>query len=149
MSITIDQVTLAVEAALGEASLIARTGAEGTITEGVNDLPYMMIYAESGQTDPKGGVDRTSFRGGIRVNELIVMVDVYVRQRSHIGEDMAKTTHCTDAVINILEEQNVKPYFGLLGLQAFHWAWQRVTFVYGDPNTGYVGVRFTLTFTIF
>lgn len=149
-SITISDVNKAVESTLGKAKGLARTAADETITEGVNDLPYLMVYSDGGNVDSGGGgTAQTTFRGGVRQTAQDVFVDVYVKQRSHIGLDLAKTYQCADAVISVLEEQEVKPYFGLAGLQAFNWSWERVTFVYGDPNISYAGVRFTLAFTIF
>lgn len=120
------------------------------MTEGVNDRPLMQVYPERGGTTASG-TDRRASRAGLRQQEVIVNVDLYAKQRAHIGEDMAVLLPLIDAVIATLEAQDVKPYFGLKGegVKAFSWLWDRVTFEYGDTVTRYVGARFVLTFTIF
>lgn len=120
------------------------------MTEGVTDTPLMQVYPERGGT-VASGTDRRASRAGVRQQEVIVQVDLYAKQRAHIGEDMAALLPAIDAVIAALEQQDVKPYFGLkgAGVKAFWWSWDRVTFEYGDMATRYAGARFTLTFTVF
>lgn len=118
--------------------------------EGMLDLPMVQIYPENGDTDARAsGTAQTTFRGEKRVNAITIFADAYVRQRSHIGEDMAKTLIVTDAIIETLERQKVHPYFDNEAIKGFKWTWERVTLVYGDPEQRYVGTRFTLSLTVF
>lgn len=145
----VSDVTGAVETTLAPAYGIVRTFSEETLPEGINDLPSLVVYGVGGQGDSRSRNDRSSFGAGIRVADMTVNVDAYVRQRSHIGEDIARVSDITDAVYAILEAQRRQPYFGLPGLKGFQWTWSRVTFVYGDPETKYAGVQFVLNFWIF
>lgn len=128
---------------------LARVMAPSELTENIPDVPLIQVYPETGQTDARSNTDRTTFRAGVRVSDVVVNVDVYARQRSHIGEDMAAVMLYMDEVINVLEAQKTSPYFNTHAIKAFSWTWQRTTFAYGDPATNYVGIRFVLTLTVF
>ena len=149
MSITIAQITDAVKTTLAADTGLNRAMSYNQLTEGMNDLPALQVYPESVGQDPTGNADRTTFQAGRRQSSIIIHADLYARQRSHLGEDMAALVNRWDAAITILEAQNTKPYFGLDGLQAFAWTSQRVVFQYGDGGLPYVGVRFILTFRVF
>lgn len=149
MSITLAQILDAIEATLAAAPTLARSMSYDELTEGINDTPLLQVYPDSGNQDPAGNTDRTTFKAGVRQTVLTINCDYYAQQRKHIGEDMAALVDGIDAMTNIFEAQDTKPYFGLDGIRAFSWSWQRVTFEYGDPNIGYVGARFTLTIRVF
>jgi len=149
MSITIGQILDAIELTLSSAPTLARSMSYDELTEGINDTPLLQVYPESGEQDPAGNTDRTTFVAGVRQTVLMVNCDYYAQQRKHIGEDMAALVDGIDAMFNIFEAQDQKPYFGLSGIQAFHWTFQHVTFEYGDTSIKYVGARFTLTIRIF
>jgi hypothetical protein len=149
MSITIAQICDAVASTLSAATTSPRTQSYDELTEGMQDTPTLQVYPEDGNQDPSGNTDRTSFKAGVRQTMLTVNADYYAHQRAHIGEDMAALVNGIDAITNILEAQDTKPYFGLAGIQAFSWSWRRVTFVYGDPQQSYVGARFTLNIRVF
>lgn len=149
MSITIGQILDAVELTLSAAPTLARSMSYDELTEGINDTPLLQVYAESGTQDTTNSVDRTTFLAGVRQTELIVHCDYYAQQRKHIGEDMAALVDGIDAMFNIFEAQRSSPFFGLQGIQAFHFSFSRVTFDYGAQNIRYVGARFTLTLRIF
>lgn len=150
MSITLRQVLNAVKTTLAPVAADAsRAQTMETITEGMNTLPTVQIYVDEWDTTAGSETDRKTMRAEVRVTALTIFVDVYVRQRSQLGEDMAAVVDKADEIIPILEAQKVKPYFALEGIKAFRWNGKRVTFVYGDQATAYVGMRFTLTFTIF
>ena len=151
MAITLAQICDAIESTLGGATGLERSESYDELTEGAHpgDLPLLQVYPNDGTTDPSGNTDRTTFRGGVRQTALTIHADVYARQRSHIGEDMKAVVNSMDAIINVLEAQNVKPYFGLVGIKAFAWRWERVTFIYGDPQLPYAGVRFYLSIRTF
>lgn len=149
MSITIAQIIDAIETTLSAAPTLARSMSYDELTEGINDTPLLQVYAEAGEQDPTTNTDRTTFRAGVRQTSLTINADYYAQQRKHIGEDMAALIDGIDAITNIFEAQDAKPYFNLDGIRAFHWSWQRVVFEYGDPAINYVGARFTLTIRVF
>jgi hypothetical protein len=60
---------------------------------------------------------------------------------------MARLVNGIDAITNVIEGQDQKPYFGLVGIKGFSWRWDRVTFDYG--GVAYVGARFMLTLRVF
>jgi len=122
------------------------------LSEGIQDQPMMQVYWQSIVNDVSGSTDRTTFRGGVRQQDIVFHVDIYAQQRAHIGEDMSAMLTVVDAVIDKLEEQNIKPYFGLTEdairpIKAFSWQGDRAEFRYGDYQ--YVGARFTLSFRVF
>lgn len=117
------------------------------------DLPLLQVYPQSGNTDSgQGNNDRTGFGAAVRQTQVVYIADYYARQRSHLGEDMEALLDGLDAITDVLNAvTNVAEAFEQDGLQGFFWSWERVTFVYGDNEQAprYVGIRFTLTFTIF
>jgi len=83
----------------------------------------------------------------VRQTEFVIHADYYAEQRGHIGEDMAALVDGINTLTDMLEGQDQKPYFGLDGLKAFFWRWDRVTFEYG--GVGYVGARYLITVRVF
>ena len=148
-SITLAQILDAIEGALSAAPTLARSMSYDELTEGINDTPLLQVYPEAGDQDPTTATDRTTFTAKVRQTNLTINCDYYAQQRKHIGEDMAALVDGIDAMTDIFEAQDTKPYFGLVGIKAFHWSWQRVIFNYGDLNINYVGARFTLTIRVF
>lgn len=135
----------AIRATLSTAQGMERTGAHETLTESPVDLPLLLVYSESGAGNASGRTDRTTFSGGIRTNTLAVRADLYVKERSIFGEEMALLEDLLDAIIDRIWEQNARPLFGCDGIDTFAWRWERVTFVEGDGPGAvrYTGARFT------
>lgn len=157
MAITLAQIVDAIEDTLDEATTLVRSQSYDELTEGIHDLPLLQVYPET-QTGVSVGAetDRMTFGGAggeedtpARDKEYIIHADYYARQRSHIGEDMAALVNGIDAMENVLEAVNVKPYFSLEGIKAFSWFWTRVAFQYGDPQVRYVGARFEIRVRVF
>lgn len=156
-NITIGQISTALATTLGAAEGIKRVqdGANagsadnGTtpLSDGMNDTATLQVYLESGLADASNAIDRTTFRAGVRQTELVFFADVFAKQRGSIGEDIARCTELASAVWTILEAQDDKPYFGLEGIQAYHWTMERVVLTYG--NVDYAGLRFTITVRVF
>lgn len=155
-AITIAQICDAIETTLAAASGMNRTQSYDELTEGISagDLPLLQVYWERlGPMDPSGGTDRLTYQGVVRHKLLTFHADVYAAQRSHIDEDMKKVVNCADAMLDVLEQQNVKPYFGLAGIKA----WQLESAAKGafeytsGPRGGvlYMGVRFILVIHVF
>lgn len=156
-NITIAQINTALATTLGTAEGVVRTqdGAnDGTadntttpLSDGMNDTPTLQVYFDEGETDAAYETDRTTFQAGVRQTGLTFLADVFVKQRESLGEDMARTLVLASAVWDVLEAQTVKPYFGLEGIQAFHWRAQRVILDYAGVS--FIGIRFTLTIRVF
>lgn len=79
--------------------------------------------------------------------QCLFHADVICRQRSHIDEDMQKTVEMVEAVEAKLIAVQTKPYFGLVGIKAFHWRWEILDFPLGDVH--YLGARFYITVVVF
>lgn len=148
-TVTLGQILDAVKNTLAVAPTLARSMSYDELTEGINDTPLLQVYPEAGDQDPAGNADRTTFAAGVRQTNLTINCDYYAKTRNHIGEDMAALVNGIDAMSNIFEAQNTKPYFGLVGIKAYHWSWQRVIFEYGDSQIRYMGARFTVTIRVF
>lgn len=156
MTSTLAQVIDAVETVLSAAPSLARSESYDELTEGIEDLPMLMVYPESNATDSTGQTDRTSFggRGGAedkptRVKNYVIMADLYAAQRAVLGQDMSQLVETVNELEIILEDQDVKPYFGLADIKSFNWSWNRVTLVYTDPEIKYVGARFVIGLKIY
>ncbi len=119
------------------------------LTESV-DPPMVQIYpSPSWSQDPSGNTDRTTFGGGVRQTLIPFHVDLYARRRSHIDDDMNAVVTISDEIEAIFEQQDTKPYFAEEGIKAFSWTANLVSFVYGDPQTSYLGVRYIVTIRVF
>jgi len=154
---TVAEINSAIETTLSAASGIVRSQDYDELTEGIHgaDMPLLQVYPENGNTDSGGGnTDRTTFGGIRRQTTVMFHADLYARQRSHVGEDMAAVVAAMDSIIAILEAQKERPFFGLGSSEAeyiksFRWRWERVVFEYGDPILRYAGVRFIIEVTVF
>lgn len=147
MSITLAQICDAIESTLDDATTLVRSQSYDELTEGIHDTPLLQVYPESGSQSPPGMTDRHTFQGGVRQTEFIIHADYYAQQRVNIGEDMAALVDGIDAMTAVFEGQDQKAYFGLEGLKAFSWRWDRVTFDYA--GVAYVGARFVITVRVF
>lgn len=144
----IENVLRGVADTLNGALVGVRVDTMEAMTEGINDYPLLHVYPELIEGDISSeGTNRSTFRGGVQQVQLIINVDVFARQRSHMAEDMVALVAISDNVVSCLQDQETKPFFGVEGLQAFQWRGERVTFEYAD--TAFVGMRFQLTFRIF
>ena len=151
MAITLMQVCDAVADTLEHAAGMTRTQSYNELTEGINsgDLPLLQVYFESFLMDQQDGLtDRTSFQAAVRQVPFLIRADVFATQRGNIGQDISRTTEIADDVLDILQGQDTKPYFGLVGIKAWnlHSA-QRVTFEYADAK--YPGIRFELMIWVY
>ena len=149
MSITLAQICNAVETTLSAAVGLTYTQSYNELEEGMNDTPTLQVYWNGMSQDPAGGNDRTTFRAGVRQTDIEIYCDLYATTRNEVGENMAALLPLVDAIVDVLEMQDTKSYFGLAGLKSFRWSAQRVTFQYTDPMRLYVGARFVLNFRVF
>lgn len=149
MAITIAQICDALESVLGAAGPLVGSQSYDELQDGsLQDYPIIQVYPDAGIQSSQSNTDRRSFGAGVRQTELDIIVDLYAQQRTHLGEDMAALVGGIDALSTIFEAQDDLPYFGLAGIIAFQWRWERVTFIYGDAQLPYVGARFTITITV-
>lgn len=150
-TITIASICDAIESTLAAAAGIVRSQSYNELTDDIpaGDTPLLQVYWENALTDDRSGeVDRTTFQAGIRRTALTFHADLYVRQRNHLGQDMALLVGMADAIYTVLEAQTTT-LFGLTGIKAFRWQAQRVTFSYGNQEIAYAGIRWILTLYIF
>jgi hypothetical protein len=157
-NVTLGAIVDAVEGVLDDATTLARSQTYDELTESIppGDMPLLQVYPEGNPGVAVGGTtDRTSFGGGVRVQQYVIHADYYARQRSHIDEDMKALVDGIDAMEAVLVTENLKPYFGLSddagndAIESFNWSWSRVTFVYGDAQTPYVGARFVINVFVY
>lgn len=151
MAITLAQVNDALATTLGAATGLA--GGAGAVqsynqlSDGIADAPTLQVYPQSALDDVASSNNRTTFRGGVRQRQYTFHADVYVRERSSIGEDMNAVVTLANALETILDAQDVKPYFGLDGIADYKWDMNRVTFEHG--NYKYAGLRFIIRIWVY
>ncbi len=147
--ITTRQMTDAVKKVVEGVPRFKQVQANESLAETISEVPLVQIYLER-RENQIGNTDRTGFGGSrklsnespIRVKRTTIFVDVYARQRSNIGDDVAAVQDLADEVDEAFEQLDNKPYFGLEGIGAFKYRLERVTFDYN--NVKYAGLRFTL-----
>ena len=140
---TLAQVIDAIESNLSSATGLVRSESYDELTEGIPETPLLQVYPESGEPDLQ-----TYKR---RIEKIVIHADLYARQRSQIGEDMAKAVTMAEAIFARLRAQDPNTnnqLFGLDGIRKFTWTWARAVFEYGDPATRYAGIRFVITIWI-
>ena len=124
---------------------VLQSQAVDTLTESIPEVPLIQTYWSD--INLTSGTDRWTMGGGgtkaIKQKVIGFVIDVYVRQRSSIGEDMSAIHRYIDPITDMLENEDDKPYFGNQGIDSFTWSAERSTFSYGDID--YAGIRFTLS----
>jgi hypothetical protein len=149
--VTEAQVCDAIRDTLATATGINVAQSYDELTEGIHDENLLQVYPESGETSFNSSTDRRTFGSSSvtpkRQDVSVYHVDYYCTQRSNIGDDMAKLVPGITAIKAKLNAQNGKPYFGLTGIKAFQWRWERTVWDYG--GVAFIGARFTITITIF
>lgn len=148
----IREILNAIKLQLEGAPAFKQVQANETISEAIPEMALIQVYFER-KAFQNTQTDRNTFGGRkatleppIRINKITINVDVYARQRSNIGTDMAAVVDAVDEVDEILEAQIHKPFFGLEQLQAFTYSCERVVFEYATVK--YAGVRFVLDITV-
>ena len=151
MSLLITTLVNNVTATLGAATGLTYTQSYDELTEGMQDTPTLQVYWEEIIEDPMTSTERTTFGAGVRQKDIILYADLYGTRRAHLAEDWATTLPLVDAIIDVLEAQDTKPYFNTAAdeLKAFSWTASYVNFTYTDPSITYVGARFILRFRVF
>lgn len=147
--ITYGNISKAVGNTLKAASVFKNFQQWDELTEAVpGGFPFGRCYPDEGNVDYGGeSVDRSTFQVGVRATQMTMTIDCYVRVRSQLKTDITAQINLVDAVDAVLVAQQNKPFFGLEGIQAFNWSWQRVTYVH--EKTSYTGVEFKLSLIVF
>lgn len=127
------------------------------LSEAITNTPLLQVHWSNKTTDVSGTTDRTTFRAGLRQTDMTFYADLYADVLGHINQIFPKIFPLVDAIDTILEDQDGKPYFGLVidninVIKAFSWSVEKTTFIY-EQQTGtelkYPGVRFTINVRVF
>ena len=153
MAYILGEIVNSVEATLSAAASLERSQSYDELTEGMQDYPTLQVYPSAntggswdsqthrltfGGPVPAGGVVRKH----VSVKEYTIHADLYARQRSHIGEDMAQLVDTINELEDILDTQEY-PLFGRTDLYSFRWSWAQVTWDYAGVM--YLGAQFIIT----
>lgn len=149
MAITYAAILGAVKTTMATVSGIARVEAYNNLQEGLPDLPLIRIYPQKGAVLGAETAQNT-FGKGVQTTNLSLKMQVFVRQRSQLGEDHKAQLDMLDAISTKLESLTA-PYFGVSGIKGLGWSWDFVTFTQGEGQsvTRYPGLDFTLELKIF
>lgn len=152
-TVTVGEICTAVHTVLETVVGVERVQNYDELTEGMNTLPTIQVYPESWEVDAATDTDRTTFTDattgipGHRQTDIVIRVDLYVRQRSQLNEDWGDAVDLASVVSDKLVEEGGCPLFAQVGIRSMHWTCQRVVFEYA---TGlYTGWRFELSLRIF
>lgn len=118
------------------------------LTENIADHPLIQVWpGGGGMGDPaKPTSTQTSFRGALRQIEQTVYADLYVTQRTFLGQDMGKLVTYIDRVIAILDDQT-SPAFNVAHCRLERWNWTYFSEEYATEMQ--VGARFELILLIY
>lgn len=149
MAVTLGEICDGIEAELSAAVGVQSSTPYDEMTEGIPamDCPRIEVYPEAGSSDPLGGTDRTTFSACVQQVVVTIHADLYARQRSQLGEDVAAYVGLTDAIIDVLQSQEQLPFFGVTGIKAFNWRWRKAVFRRADAR--FVGARFIIMCKVF
>ena len=155
--VTVGAIVSAVTTFVSATPGITRTQDYNKLTEGMNVLPTLQVYPESWEVSTGSETDRVSFVDGVtsipghRDTEMVLFLDLYVRQRSQLLTDWGDAVDLASALSTQLDTAGACPLFGLSVdgypvVGSFKWTAQRGTFPYAQVS--YTGFRFTLTLRI-
>jgi hypothetical protein len=147
---------LAEHASLHSGALSYVAGPE-ELQESVPGEPYLQVYPDMAYPNVGGENAIKTYKATApsiarHLEEQHWRIDLYARQRRHIGEDMYKLLPLIDAVMDQLALITNQPNpfdlvddAGVQAIKTMDYRWERVTFTYGEPGLPYVGARFYLT----
>jgi hypothetical protein len=118
------------------------------LSESINDDATVQVYWERDEEASENSeTERITFAGNTAQAHLF-HIDVYARQRAHIGEDMAALIPLVDAIdAKIHAQATVAPMWGYDRVQQFRWSWERVIFEYATVM--HVGARCALKIEVY
>ncbi|UCC74287.1 MAG: hypothetical protein JSV86_06950 [Gemmatimonadota bacterium] len=141
---TLDDLVNAVHDDVATAASLERdeSQAEDEITEGIHDWPLIQTWMAGNRgTSFESDTDRLTLSGKHSVKEYLIYSDLYVAQRSHVGEAMGKLLSTINEIEDILDTRTYDLY-GADYITSFNWSWDQVTFEYGGVK--YTGARFSI-----
>ena len=148
MSVTYGALSKAVGNTLKAANIFKVVQQYDELTEQIPTHPLARCYPDDGEVDFGGeSVERQTFKVGVRGTRMTITIDCYARPRSQLLHDIKAQVDLIDAVDAVLVAQQNQPFFGLDGIKAFSWSWQRVT--YQHEGNSYAGGEFKLTLIVF
>jgi hypothetical protein len=104
-----------------------------------NELPEAHNETPAGDVFPdEGNEGRLTFQDGARRAELTVLVDLYIKERANLSEDMAMAVGWIDRVNTALRGFNASGR-----ALDVSWSWERATLE--DSVRKFAGARFRLT----
>lgn len=151
--VTVGEICTAIHTVMETVVGIERVQNYDELTEGMNTTPTMQVYPERWEVDIAQDTDRTTFVDattgipGVRQTEVLVRLDLYVRQRSQLNEDWGDAVDLASAVSDKLDEEGSCPLFAQVGIRSMHWTCQRVVFDYA--TVPYTGFRFEIVVRVF
>jgi hypothetical protein len=148
MPVTLAELTDAVADTLADAASLGSTQSYNEITEGAVDLPSLQVFPLSFAEDSSGGeTDRKTFQAGVRVKDIGIRINVFAAIRQNLAENMTAYVTLMDELIDIIEAQDTKPYFGLEGIKSFRWNFEHVIFEHGAMKI--VGAQLDIVLGVF
>ena len=113
--------------------------------EAVNndDTPALVVYFQALEEDPTNQTASSTFRSVVRQRDWVFHVDVLAAQRNHLNENNKIMCEMADAIIDTLETQDSRPFFGVAGAQQFKFTAERVVINLGAVD--FYGIRFIIT----
>lgn len=146
--ITYGALSKAVGSTLKNANIFTVFQQYDELTEAIPTTPLGRCYPDEGNVDFGGeSVDRTTFQVGVRGTQMTITIDCYARARSQLAHDIKAQIDLIDAVDAVLVAQKTQPFFGIDGIKAFSWSWERTTFQH--EATQYAGAEFKLSLIVF
>jgi hypothetical protein len=122
-----------------------------SLSEGLANTPAIQVYWQNFEPVSSGSeTDRRTFGGDVkpvRRKDFTFNVDLYCDPIGHLDAVMPQMLPIVDELINILENQDQKPYFGLADIKAYTFEAQRGVIEYA--NTNYPVVQFVINLVIF
>lgn len=152
-TVTLGSVCNAIAAVVANTAGVIRVQSYDELTEGMQDWPSIQVYPESAEQSWQSDTDTQTLCGGVQITNLVVHVDLYGAQRSHIAENWGDTIDAASSLHDVLaaegqcDDDGRCPHFGHEGIKSFRFTWNRVLFRYGTVL--YTGVRFILQIRIF
>jgi len=108
-----------------------------------DDTPALVVYFQALEEDPTNQTASSTFRSVVRQRDWIFHVDVLAEQRNHLAQNNKKMCEMADAIIDTLETQDSRPFFGVDGAQQFKFTAERVVINLGAVD--FYGIRFIIT----
>jgi hypothetical protein len=148
---TYSDISAGIASTLATAVGIAVVQHELSLSEAIADVPLIQVYMQD--DEPQEATERMTFRAGARWNRSVWYADLYAHERGDLGENIRDVYQYGQAVKDVLnsmknlEEGNAPPFFGVTGIQTYHWRAERLTLEVATQ--GYSAMRFILTLNLY